>query len=57
MNWEAEASKALKRIEELEKKVRSLEQRMDNQFDATQDLISRVSKLERESKALNAGTF
>lgn len=47
MNWEAEAQKALKKIAELEKEVESLKNRMANQYQATEDLIRRVSKLER----------
>lgn len=47
MNWEAEAQKALKRIADLEREIASLKQRMDNQYAATEDLMRRVSKLER----------
>ena len=50
MDWEERAEKALKRIAELEKKVESLERRMNNQYAATDDLVKRVGKLEREGK-------
>jgi hypothetical protein len=52
--WERKAERAFKRIDELEAKVKSLEQRMNNQFEATQDLINRVGKLER---GMDGGTF
>ena len=51
MNWEAEAQKALKRIADLEREVASLKQRLDNQYAATEDLMRRVSKLERGADA------
>ncbi len=35
-------------IAELQKKVARLEVRLDNQYDATQNLISRLSKVERQ---------
>jgi hypothetical protein len=47
MDWEDEAKKAIKRINELEKEISSLKSRMDSQYNATADLLSRPSKLER----------
>jgi len=47
MNWEAEAQKALERINKLESEMASLKQRMDNQYAATEDLIRRVGRIER----------
>ena len=47
MDWEAEAKDALKRIKALEKEVESLKKRMDNQYDATEELNRRVAQLER----------
>jgi predicted nucleic acid-binding Zn-ribbon protein len=54
-----EEIRPLKRIVvELEGKVSALEQRMNNQYTATQDLIHRVSEIERAlKKKLDAGTF
>lgn len=51
MDPEVEYPKALQRIDELEKRVAQLETRMDNQYYTTQDLLNRLSRLERGTDA------
>lgn len=46
MDYQVEAEKALKRIKQLETEVDALKKRMDNQYNATDDLIKRVTKME-----------
>jgi len=38
-------------LDELNQKIKALAKRLDNQHDATQDLIRRVSALERASQS------
>jgi hypothetical protein len=47
MDWEAEAKKALKRVNDLEKEVAALKSRVEIQSSATEELRRRIAQLER----------
>ncbi len=49
MNSDTEVKNAHIRIDELEREVNLLREKMSNQYNATEDLMRRVSKLERGS--------
>lgn len=51
-DWQKEYRDAQKKRDEFEKRIKSLEQRMDNQYDATKKLIAQASTLESVTNAV-----
>jgi len=52
MGLEEDARQAMRTVNEHEGKIKKHEQRLDNQYTATEALIERVSRLEKELLAL-----
>jgi len=48
MDWQKEADEARKRLKNVEKEVEALKRRMDAQWEATQELIKKIKKLETD---------
>jgi len=51
MDWEHAAKAALRRIEDLERKIKDHETRLNKQYATTEDIIRRLTKLENTNKA------